>query len=101
MSRWPCRRWPKACREVRLVPVLDGLDAPIILVAPGDGKGRRFVGDQTGAAIVLDADGSTAPEPFLDLRENMTPLLQAFDERGLWSLTFHPNYARNGRLFVT
>ncbi len=87
--------------EVRLVPVLDGLDAPIFLVAPGDGKGRRFVGDQTGAVILLDADGSTAPEPFLDLRENMTPLLQAFDERGLWSLVFHPDYARNGRLFVT
>lgn len=33
--------------KVALVPVLDGLDAPIFLADPDDGTGRRMVGDQT------------------------------------------------------
>ena len=68
---------------------------------PADGTGRRFVGDQTGKVLVLYPDGTAAPEPFLDLAPRMTELLQAFDERGLWSLAFHADFARNGRFFVT
>lgn len=87
--------------EVRLEAVAGGFDAPIFLVAPDDGSGRLFVGDQTGTVTVLDADGRAGTEPFLDLRDRMTTLLEAFDERGLWSLAFHPAYTKNGRLFVT
>ncbi|MEM7745370.1 MAG: PQQ-dependent sugar dehydrogenase [Pseudomonadota bacterium] len=87
--------------KVDLVPVLEGLDAPIFLTSPADGTGRRFVDDQTGRIMMLGLDDMPAPEAFLDLTDRMTPLLQAFDERGLWSLAFHPGFARNGRLFVT
>ncbi|MBX2855880.1 MAG: hypothetical protein KTR21_12895, partial [Rhodobacteraceae bacterium] len=86
--------------KVELSPVVEGLDAPIFLVAPDDGTGRRFVGDQTGKIIPLTPAGA-ASQPFLDLSDRLTPLLQAFDERGLWSLAFHPSFAGNGRVFVT
>ena len=87
--------------QVALQPITDGLDAPIFLVAPPGISGKRLIGDQTGKIWLLGDDGHRHDTPFLDLSGRLTPLLQAFDERGLWSLAFHPDYAANGRVFVT
>ena len=81
--------------------VADGLTAPIDLVSPADGSGRRFVVDQTGLVHILSADGNPLPTPFLDLREKIVPLVQGFDERGLLGFAFHPRYAENGRFYVS
>ena len=81
--------------------VAEGFDAPIFLAIPSDGSGRRFIGDQTGKVHLLRADGGLSQRPFLNLEDRLTPLLAAFDERGLWSLAFHPGFAVNGRFFVT
>jgi len=86
--------------DVALELVADGLNAPVFLVAPPDGSGRRIVGDQTGTAYLLEADGRLRETPFLDLRDQLTPLLQAFDERGLLALAFHPDFADNGLFYV-
>ena len=95
---------PALAREplpaVALEPVAEGLSAPVFLTAPADGSGRRFVGDQIGLVYVIDADGRRLEPPFLDLRDRLTPLLQAFDERGLLALAFHPDFAANGRFYV-
>ena len=80
--------------------VADGLTSPVTLVSAGDGSGRRFVVDQVGLIRVLRPDGTLAPEPFLDLRSRIVPLMPEFDERGLLGLAFHPGYAGNGRFFV-
>ena len=87
--------------RVALELVADGLDAPIFLVTPSDGSGRRFIGDQTGSIWALDPDGTRAEQPFLDLKDRMVPLLEGFDERGLWSMAFHPRFSTNGRFYVT
>lgn len=87
--------------KIALESVADGFDAPIFLVSPSDGTGHRFIGDQTGIVVLLRPDGTRENAPFLDLRGRMTSLLSAFDERGLWSLAFHPDFAETGRLFVT
>ncbi len=80
--------------------VAEGLRAPIFLVEAPAGEGPLLVGDQIGLVLAMDrATGALAP--FLDIRERVVDLLPAFDERGLWSLAFHPDYAANGRLFVT
>lgn len=86
--------------EVRLQLVAEGLSAPIFVAAPPDGSGRLLLGDQIGLAYMLTAGGERLPTPFLDLRDRMTQLLQAFDERGLLALAFHPDFARNGLFYV-
>jgi glucose/arabinose dehydrogenase len=80
--------------------VAEGMTSPVALVSAGDGSGRRFVVDQVGLIRVLRPDGTLAPEPFLDLRSRIVPLMPGFDERGLLGLAFHPGYASNGRFFV-
>jgi glucose/arabinose dehydrogenase len=83
---------------VRLVA--DGLTAPVALVEPPDDTGRLFIVDQVGLIRILMPDGSLRPDPFLDLRSRIVPLMASFDERGLLGLAFHPDYATNGRFFV-
>ncbi|HEU5159170.1 MAG TPA: PQQ-dependent sugar dehydrogenase [Streptosporangiaceae bacterium] len=80
--------------------VAGGLTAPITMVPSPDRSGRLFVVDQAGTIHILRADGTLAPEPFLDLRDRMVPLMPTFEERGVLGLAFHPRYAKNGRLFV-
>jgi glucose/arabinose dehydrogenase len=87
--------------KIVLELVAHGLNAPVFLVSPPDGSDRRFVGDQTGFVSELTAEGLRNDPPFLDLRDQMIGLLEAFDERGLWSLAFHPGFEENGRLFVS
>ncbi len=91
----------EALPAVAVELVAEGFNAPIFLVAPPDGSGRRFLGEQMGVVHVLGADGKPGARPFLDLRDAIVPLRRAFDERGLWSLAFHPAFARNGLFYVT
>jgi glucose/arabinose dehydrogenase len=79
-----------------LEPVVDGLDTPTGIVAPGDGSGQLHVLEQPGRIRVIERNGSLRAEPFVDLRSR---ILTGF-ERGLLGLAFHPDYARNRRLFV-
>lgn len=90
----------EAVPRVALELVAEGLGAPLLLVAPPDGSGRRLIGDQLGVVYVLDRDGRRLATPFIDLRDQLTPLLQAFDERGLLALAFHPEFAKNGLLYI-
>jgi glucose/arabinose dehydrogenase len=80
--------------------IAEDLTSPVTLVSSGDGSGRRFVVDQVGLIRVLGPNGTLVPEPFLDLRSRIVPLMPEFDERGLLGLAFHPRYASNGRFFV-
>jgi len=90
----------EALPEVATQLLADGFNAPIFLVAPDDGSGRRFVGEQRGDVYIIDAVGKRLETPFLDLRPSMVTLLKAFDERGLMGMAFHPNFAKNGLFYV-
>lgn len=81
--------------------VAEGLTAPVDLVSAPDASGRRFVVEQGGVVHILTPDGRRIETPFLDLRDRMLPLREDFEERGLLGFAFHPDYAVNGRLFVT
>jgi glucose/arabinose dehydrogenase len=83
---------------VRLVA--QGLASPITIISADDRTGRLFIVDQTGTIHILPRRGELLPVPFLDVRARMQPLNPGFDERGLLGLAFHPEYRRNGRLFV-
>jgi glucose/arabinose dehydrogenase len=91
----------RAAPAVRAELVVEGLTAPVDLLEPPDGSGRRLIVEQTGLVHVLTRDGRLLEPPFLDLRGRIVPLVQGFDERGLLGLALHPDFARNGRLFAT
>lgn len=85
--------------DVQLETVMEGLASPVMLTSP-PGDERRFVVDRTGYVYILDADGNQLEEPFLDISDQLIEFRQAFDERGLLGLAFHPNYENNGRFYV-
>lgn len=87
--------------DVALQRIAGGLTAPVDIADPNDGTGRLFVAEQSGTIRVLMPDGGVAAEPWLDLRGQMVALIEGFDERGLLGLALHPDFAANGRLFVT
>ncbi|MDN7013647.1 PQQ-dependent sugar dehydrogenase [Methanoculleus sp. FWC-SCC3] len=86
--------------NVSLEPVVEGLVAPLMLTDAGDDSGRLFVVDQVGTVSIIAPNGTLVEEPFLDVRDRMADLNPTFDERGLLSIAFHPEFGENGRVFV-
>jgi glucose/arabinose dehydrogenase/plastocyanin len=86
--------------KVGLELVAEGFTAPMEFVSPGDGTGRMFLVDQIGMIKIILANGTMIREPFLDVSDRMVKLGQGYDERGLLGLAFHPDFAKNGRIFV-
>lgn len=85
---------------VELTSIAQGLTSPVDLAAPEDTTGRLFIVDQVGTVRIISPEGELRESPFLDLSDRMVELNENFDERGLLSLAFHPDYAQNGRFFV-
>ena len=88
-------------QALALRPVARDLVAPIQLEELPDGSARMLVVQQNGLVRVLLSGGGVAEEPFLDLRSQMLPLVNDFEERGLLGFALHPQFARNGRFVVT
>ncbi len=83
-----------AAPQLRLEPVVDGLDAPLdVAWRPGD-PDALFVVERVGRIRIV-RDGKLVARPFLDI----TALVQAGGERGLLGLAFAPDGAA-GRFFV-
>jgi glucose/arabinose dehydrogenase len=85
---------------VGLELVADGLTHPVSFAVANDGTKRRFIVEQVGRIRILMPDGKLLDEPFLDVQDKIVPLVDAFDERGLLGLAFHPDYKNNGRFYV-
>jgi glucose/arabinose dehydrogenase len=86
--------------RVELELIAEGFASPVALIDPADGSHRLFVVDQTGLIWIL-LDGTRVEKPFLDLRERVVELNSLYDERGLLGLAFHPDFAANGRFYVS
>ena len=71
-----------------------GLVRPVALQA--DGSGRLFVIEKIGRIRIIEND-QLIETPFLDISERVG---STGNEQGLLGLTFHPQYAQNGRFFV-
>ncbi len=85
---------------IGLKMIAGGFNAPMMITSPDDQSGRTFVVDQTGVVWVVFPNGTVSGQPFLDIRDRMVALNKAYDERGLLSIAFHPDYASNGRVFA-
>lgn len=81
--------------DITLDPLITGLNQPLSVRDAGDNSGRLFIVEQDGLIRIWDGSQLLA-QPFLDVSD----LTTADNERGLLGLTFHPNYAENGRFFI-
>src|SRR5262245_60498870 len=93
--------------ELELTPVLTGLASPLELKSAGNGSDRAYILDQTGLILVL-VKGKLRTEPLLDISAVLAQLAPAFpgapqglnpgfDERGLLSVAFHPDFDHKNR----
>lgn len=82
--------------------VARNLSNPVDLTfIPGDTSGRRFILEQDGRILILEADNSiNVLNPFLNIQDRVLGLQYPFDERGLIGFAFHPKYSENGKLYV-
>ena len=85
---------PTPSSGLRLVEVASGFDAPLYLTAPANDP-RLFVVEQPGRIRII-ANGQVQATPFLDIAAKVS----YGGERGLLSMAFHPDYARNGYFYV-
>jgi glucose/arabinose dehydrogenase len=73
---------------------------PIVLTHFGDGSNRIVVATQRGVLHVIANDGkSEATKIFLDIEKRVV-YKDKQNEEGLLGMAFHPNYKKNGELFV-
>ena len=92
---------PVQAQNLKLQLLAQDLTAPVHLEELPDNSGRMLIVQQDGLVKVMLPDGSILPEPFLDLRSRMFSLQNDFEERGLLGFALHPQFARNGRFFVS
>lgn len=80
-----------------LEPLSVELSKPVFATHAGDGSGRLFI-VQLGGQVRIFVDGELLEAPFLSLGSRLTA---QEGEQGFYSLAFHPNYAANGRFFIS
>lgn len=82
---------------IELQLVNGGLTEPVAIANAGPTDDRLFVVERAGTVRILRADGTWEPQPFLDITDRVN---DGGGEQGLLGLTFHPNYASNGYIYV-
>ncbi len=80
--------------------VAENLVAPLSVVESPDGTNRLFIVDQVGKIYIVPNGGIMLSTPFLDLSSRLVTLMPAYDERGLLSIAFHPDFQTNGKFYV-
>jgi len=72
---------------------------PVLIRNAKDGSKRLFVVQQTGIIKVFQP-GASVPTDFINLSSKILVPTSTGDERGLLGLTFHPQFATNGKFYV-
>ena len=86
---------PPGGGPLRLVPVISGLREPLYVGAPRSEPGRLYIVEKRGVIRVAE-NGRLRARPFLDIRGRV----RTSQLLGLFSVAFHPGYARNRRFYV-
>ena len=85
------------------VVVAEGLQNPVHAAAPPLDPHRLYVVEQPGRIRVVATTASgrqLLPRPFLDIVDQVRYVASNFEERGLLSVAFHPDFESNGFFFV-
>lgn len=85
--------------KINLEPFVTGVNSPLAMIQP-EGDSRMFVAEQWGRVMIVN-DGELMGTPFLDIRSLIIDRHPDFDERGLLGLAFHPDFATNGKFYVS
>jgi len=85
-----------SAQQLQSTPIVSGLNQPIGVTAPVGDTHRLFIIERAGKIRVV-RDGALLPAPFLDI----VARVDHHGDGGLLGLAFHPNYATNGRFFVS
>jgi glucose/arabinose dehydrogenase len=80
--------------------IADGLISPVSVVEAPDSNHRLFIVDEAGKIWIVPQNGTMLSTPFLDLTSKLVTLNPNYDERGLLSLAFHPQFKTNGKFYV-
>lgn len=82
---------------ISLRPFAGGFQRPVDIAAPDTPYGPKlYIAEQGGLIRAVDSDGNPLPTPFLDIRNGV----DSNGERGLLAMTFDPDYASNGYLYL-
>ncbi|GAA0871625.1 PQQ-dependent sugar dehydrogenase [Gangjinia marincola] len=84
----------QAQQQLNLEEVATGFSQPLDIQHANDD--RLFIVEKQGLIKILQPDGTTLPNPFLDLSNQIT----TNSERGVLGLAFHPDYTTNGFFYV-
>ena len=89
---------PTTGTNIDAVFLSDDFTVPLYVTAPRLDPAHLFVVERAGTIRILNLDDNTVnPAPFLDIED----LTTTGGERGLLSMAFDPDYASNGRFFVS
>ena len=79
--------------------VADGLYKPVFLSAPINSSDTLFIVEQHGI-IRKFIDGELLAQTLLDIKDRVHQPKMPGDERGLLGMALHPQFKKNGQLFV-
>jgi glucose/arabinose dehydrogenase len=83
--------------KIQLVEVAGGFVDPIEVASAKDGTGRLFVCERPGRIRIIK-NGKVSDDLFYD---NMANTFFQFLECGLYDVEFHPDFKRNGLLYIS
>jgi glucose/arabinose dehydrogenase len=92
----PAARPEGALVRLTVEPVASGLTSPVA-VATAAGDTRIFVAEKPGTIRIIE-DGTVLDRPYVDLSHLVE---DAGLEQGLVGIALHPDFAENGRVFVS
>ncbi|WAR09442.1 HIPL1-like protein [Mya arenaria] len=73
----------------------------VFITHAGDGSGRLFVVETIGRVWVVYPNETRLANPFVNIERDVSIARnRTGDERGLQSITFHPNYKQNRRFYL-
>ncbi len=75
------------------------LNTPIAMAVAYDGNNRKFIVEQTGAIRIIESDILLSTN-LINLKQELDDIEADNMEKGLQSLTFHPQFSSNGKFYV-
>jgi len=88
-----------SAKELKVMKLVEGLHKPIYLTAPENSSDTLFIVEQHGVVQRL-INGEVATSALLNIRNRVHQPKMPGDERGLLGFALHPQFSKNGRIFV-